>query len=96
MVSVSIRAPELFTSLACGTSCVLSSGDHVGLEIIAPAAIRPLEAHVTTRLDGVPLLINAVVPLDPRADGTAVGVLGLIAPQFAEGRGEPHVGCHCR
>jgi hypothetical protein len=80
MVSVSIRAPELFTSLTCGTSCVLSSGDRVGLEIIAPSEIQTLEARVTTRLDGVPLLVNAVVPLDKRADGTAVGLLGLVAP----------------
>lgn len=75
-----IRAPELVTRLTCGTSCDLASGDPVGLEILAPAQIRPLEALVTTRMNGVPQLIQVRVPLEQRADGFAVGLLGLTAP----------------
>lgn len=78
--SVAIRRPELVTRLTCGTSCALASGDAVGLEILAPAGIRPLEAFVTTRFDGVPQLVSARVPLEQRADGTALGLLGLEAP----------------
>jgi hypothetical protein len=79
-VSTVILAPTLVSRLTCGTTCALASGDPVGLEILAPAPIRPLEAFVTTRLDGSPQLVNVRVPLEQRADGTALGLLGLTAP----------------
>jgi hypothetical protein len=75
-----IRAPQLIARLTCGTTCSLDSGDPVGLEILAPSQIRPLEAFVTTRLDGNPELVSVRVPLEQRADGTALGLLGLTAP----------------
>ncbi len=75
-----IRAPSILSRLTCGTACALASGDPVGLEIIAPGPIRPLEAFVTTRLDGNPQLVSVRVPLEQRADGTALGLLGLTAP----------------
>lgn len=75
-----IRAPSILSRLTCGTTCALSSGDTVGLEVIAPGPIRPLEAFVTTRLDGSPQLVSVRVPLEQRADGTALGLLGLTAP----------------
>jgi hypothetical protein len=79
-VSATIIAPPLETKLSCGTACNVSTGDAVGLEIVAPAGIRPLEALVDTRIDGVPQLVATRVPLVLRADGTAVGALGLTAP----------------
>jgi hypothetical protein len=78
-----IRPPALITRLTCGSTCALASGDPVGLEIIAPAGIRTLEAFVTTRMSGVPQLVSVRVPLEPRADGTALGLLGLDAPAGA-------------
>ena len=75
-----IRAPEITARLTCGTTCSLASGDPIGLEILAPSQIRPLEALVTTRLDGNPQLVSVRVPLEQRADGTALGLLGLMAP----------------
>ena len=79
-VSAIIRIPALIAQLSCGTSCNLGTGDAVGLEIIAPAKIRPLEALVETRINGVPQLVATPVTLVPRADGTAVGLLALTAP----------------
>lgn len=79
-VSSVIRAPEITARLTCGTTCALDSGDPVGLEILAPAQIRPLEALVTTRLDGNPQLVSVRVPLVQRADNMALGLLGLTAP----------------
>lgn len=79
-VSSVIRAPSIMSRLTCGTTCALDSGDAVGLEILTPSQIRPLEALVTTRLDGNPQLVNVRVPLEQRADGTALGLLGLTAP----------------
>jgi hypothetical protein len=75
-----IRAPSIMSRLTCGTTCSLSSGDTVGLEIITPGPIRPLEAFVTTRFNGSPQLVSVRVPLEQRADGTALGLLGLTAP----------------
>jgi hypothetical protein len=75
-----IIAPMLESRLTCGSTCSLASGDPVGLEILAPSQIRPLEAFVTTRLDGNPQLVGVRVPLEQRADGTALGLLGLTAP----------------
>jgi hypothetical protein len=74
-----IRKPNINTELTCGTVCALSAGDPVGLEIVTPAGIRPLEALVTTRVDGIPQLVDVRVPLQTRADGTAHGTLGLLA-----------------
>lgn len=79
-VDAVIRKPTIVTELTCGAGCSLDDGDAVGLEILTLAGIRPLEALVTTRLDGIPHLVDARVPLSPRADGTAHGVLGLVAP----------------
>lgn len=79
-VSAVIRAPEITARLTCGTTCALASGDPIGLEILAPSQIRPLEALVTTRLDGNPQLVSVRVPLEQRADGTALGLLGLTSP----------------
>lgn len=75
-----IRAPSIVARLTCGNTCSLASGDAVGLEVVAPAGIRPLEAYVTTRLDGVPQLVSVRVPMEQHADGTAIGLLGLTAP----------------
>lgn len=74
-----IRAPEIVARLSCAESCTLASGDPVGLEIQAPGPIRPLEALVSTRLDGVPQLVSVRVALEQRG-GTALGLLGLTAP----------------
>lgn len=82
-VTAVIDSPTLAAQLTCGSSCALAPGDPVGLEILAPAQIRPLEALVTSRLDGVPQLVSARVPLEARADGFAVGLLGLVAPARA-------------
>ncbi len=79
-VDALIRKPPIDTELTCGLTCTLSPGDPVGLEIVTPAGIRPLEALVTTRLDGIPQLVDARVPLSTRADGTAHGLLGMNAP----------------
>jgi hypothetical protein len=78
-----IRPPALITRLTCGSTCALASGDAVGLEIIAPANIRTLEAFVTTRMAGVPQLVSVRVPLEPRSDGTALGLISLTAPDGA-------------
>jgi hypothetical protein len=79
-VSATIRPPMIASALSCGTSCALAPDDPVGLEITAPEAIRPLEALVTTRLDGVPQLVAAPVALVPQAAGSSLGLLGLRAP----------------
>ncbi len=79
-VDAIIRRPNITTELTCGLVCNLDDGDPVGLEIVTPAGIRPLEALVTTRLDGIPQLVDVRVPLQNRADGTAHGLIGLIAP----------------
>jgi hypothetical protein len=79
-VDALIRAPSIVTELTCGTGCALEDGDPVGLEIVTLAGIRPLEALVTTRLDGVPRIVDARVPLTMRSDGTARGLLGMTAP----------------
>ncbi|HEX5063756.1 MAG TPA: hypothetical protein VFV99_30465 [Kofleriaceae bacterium] len=79
-VSATIRAPTLITKLSCGTACNLAPGDVVGLDITAPTGIRPLEALVDTRINGVPQLVGAPVTLVQHADGTAVGALALTAP----------------
>jgi hypothetical protein len=79
-VSATIVAPPLAATLSCGTACNLSTGDAVGLDIVAPAGIRPLEALVDTRIDGVPQLVGVRVPLVQRADGTAAGAFALTAP----------------
>jgi hypothetical protein len=82
-VSATIVTPPLDTKLSCGSACNLSRGDPVGLEITTPAGIRPLEALVDTRIDGVPQLVGTRVTLEQRADGTAVGALALTAPTSA-------------
>lgn len=79
-VDAIIRRPNIYTELTCGLVCSLDDGDPVGLEIVTPAGVRPLEALVTTRLDGIPRLVDARVPLQSRADGTAHGLIGLVAP----------------
>lgn len=76
-----IRAPDLHALLSCDTGCAtLSANDPVGLQIVAPAGIRPLSAIVDTKIDGVPQLIAVPVELIQRADGTATGTLALQAP----------------
>jgi len=82
-VTAKIVAPNLTTQLSCGTTCNLSRGDAVGLEIVAPAAIRPLQALVYTRIDGVPQVVAAPVTLVQRVDGTAAGSIALTAPATA-------------
>ena len=82
-VTATIVAPTVTTRLSCGTACNLSRGDSVGLEIVAPSAIRPLQALVDTRIDGVPQVVAAPVTLVQRADGTAVGSIALVAPATA-------------
>jgi hypothetical protein len=80
-VNAMIHAPLIVSELTCGASCMaLDEGDPVGLVIVTDADIRPLEAYVTSRLDGIPLIVGARVPLEPRADGTALGLLGMTVP----------------
>ncbi len=79
-VSAVIRAPAITAHLSCDPSCSLAAGDPVGLEIDAPALIRPLQANVDTSLDGTPQLVAAPVSLLPEASGLAVGMLALQAP----------------
>ena len=78
--SATVRAPAIASDLSCGTTCSLSAGDPVGLEVRAPAAIHPLQALVTTTLDGVPQLVAVPVTLVPMADGSAIAELALTAP----------------
>jgi hypothetical protein len=79
-VRATIHKPGIEAELSCGQVCALHAGDSVGLDIVTSAEIAPLEALVTTRLDGVPQLVDVKVPLVPRADGTAQALLGLTAP----------------
>jgi len=79
-VDAIIRKPLIITRLTCGNICNLDDGDAVGLEIVTPANIRPLEALVTTRLAGIPQLVDTRVSLQNRADGTTFGTIGLVAP----------------
>lgn len=78
-VSATIVAPEIASALSCGTSCALVRGQAVGLAVTAPAQIRPLQALVTTALDGVPQLVAAPLAIVPSGD-SAVGQLALVAP----------------
>jgi hypothetical protein len=66
--------------LSCGASCNLAPGDLVGLEITAPGEIRPLQALITTRFQGVPDVVTAPVDLVVNADGTATGLMSLPVP----------------
>ncbi len=79
-VSAVIRAPVISAHLSCDPSCALNAGDAVGLEILAPGLIRPLQARLDTTVDGVPEIVNAPVELVPQANGTAIGTLALHAP----------------
>ncbi|HSD86669.1 MAG TPA: hypothetical protein VLB44_04115 [Kofleriaceae bacterium] len=80
-VYATIRKPELHTLLSCNSSCsALGTGEMTGLQIIAPSEIRPLEARVDTKINGVPEVIAAPVELVQRADGTATGSLALMTP----------------
>jgi hypothetical protein len=80
-VFATIRAPELHALLSCPSGCdSLGPDEPVGLTIIAPAPIRPLEARVSTYLDGVPQLIAAPVELLQNANGNAQGLLALRTP----------------
>ena len=76
-----IQAPTIDSSLSCDPSCAITAGSSIGLDIAAPANIRPLQALVTTRLDGVPQLVDVTVDLVAGADGDARGTLALVAPQ---------------
>jgi hypothetical protein len=78
--SATIRTPQLAAHLSCEPSCDLAAGDSVGLEIDAPALIRPPQAAVDTRINGTPALVGAAVALSPQATGLAVGTLALQAP----------------
>ena len=80
-VSAIVRAPSLTLQLSCGDACDLAAGDPVGIEVDAPAEIHPLQALVTTRLDGAPQIIATPVALIPTANGRAVGTLAVTAPQ---------------
>jgi hypothetical protein len=79
-VSAVIRAPAITAHLSCDPGCSLAAGDAVGLQIDAPALIRPLQARIDTTVDGTPELIGAPVELAPQANGTAVGTIALHAP----------------
>lgn len=80
-VFATIRAPELHALLTCPSGCdVLGRDQPTGLQIIAPAQIRPLEARVSTLLDGVPQVVAASVELVQQADGTAQGLMSLRSP----------------
>lgn len=81
--SVTITAPTIAAQLSCGNACNVATGDSIGLEITAPALIFPLEALVDTTIDGVPQLIDEPVPLVANADGTATGLVTLVAPATA-------------
>jgi len=78
--SATIRAPQIIAHLSCDPSCDLAAGDAVGVEIDAPALIRPLQASLDTRLDGTPQVVGAAVELAPQATGLAIGTLALHAP----------------
>jgi hypothetical protein len=80
-VFTTIRSPELHALLSCPSGCnSLGRDEPVGLTIIAPAQIRPLEARVSTYLDGVPQVIVAPVELVQNANGTSQGLLALRTP----------------
>jgi hypothetical protein len=79
--TATIHGPTIASSLSCDPTCNLAQGNAVGLAIVAASEIRPLQALVSTRLDGVPQLVNVVVTLVTMADGTADGALALVAPQ---------------
>ena len=80
LVTATIRAPMISSQLSCGDTCTLAPNATVGLEITAPVGIRPLQAMVDTRIDGIPVLVAAPVTLIANADGTATGLLALRAP----------------
>ncbi len=79
--TATIQAPTIDSTLSCDPTCSITAGASVGLDITAPANIRPLQALVTTRLAGVPQLVDATVDLVAGADGNARGTLALVAPQ---------------
>ena len=79
--AIMIGAPVIDSALSCAPTCSIAAGDPVGLAIAAPGEIRPLQALVSTTLDGVPQLVNATVDLVTMADGNAHGSLALVAPQ---------------
>lgn len=78
-IDIALRPPTITTALSCGASCTVAPGIEVGLAIAAPAGIQATAARVTTRLDGVPQLVDQPVALE--ADGT--GVATLVAPSRA-------------
>ena len=82
-VIATIQPPAIETALSCGSSCALHPNDSVGLTITAPALIQPLQALVTTRIDGVPQLVDAPITLHVNADGTSTGLVTLQAPATA-------------
>ena len=75
-IAIALARPVILATLSCGASCVLAPGTEVGLAITAPAGIQAVAAHVTTRLDGVPQLVDQPVAIE--ADGT--GLATLVAP----------------
>lgn len=82
-VQATLREPPLDLRFTCAPSCSIGRGDPVGIDILAPAQIHPLQALVDTRIDGVPQLVGVPVTLVPHTDGSAVGTLALTAPTTA-------------
>ena len=78
-IDIALHAPAITSALSCGTSCTIAPGTEVGLAITAPPGIEATTARVTTRLDGVPQLVDQLVALE--VDGT--GLATLIAPSRA-------------
>jgi hypothetical protein len=79
-ITATIHAPAVTVQLSCGDTCNLAAGDPVGIEVTAPALIRPAQAFVDTRLDGVPQLVAAPLALTPGTTGFATGTLAVHAP----------------
>jgi hypothetical protein len=83
-VIATIVAPTITSALSCGGSCALAHGTgSVGLSIVAPGLIRPLQALVSTSLNGVPQLVAAPVALTPDATDHANGLLAVPIPNTA-------------
>jgi hypothetical protein len=83
-VIATIQAPAITSTLSCGNSCALVHGaGSVGLAIVAPGLIHPLQALVDTSLNGVPQLVAAPVTLVVDAVGHANGLLAVPIPSTA-------------
>ncbi len=79
-VTATIIAPVLNASLSCGDPCVVTHGSTIGLTVTAPGAIRPAQAVLDTKLDGVPQVTGQSVALVTGADNLATGNVAIPVP----------------